>query len=92
MYFSVSSAVLQEAVKQVEKLLPDGLDYLLNNAGTSEDIEPPLDTCVAILRTDQLQHISIAKAFLLQYMHEHAQPDFYTLRTQVANMQFGHAY
>ncbi|KAK9815083.1 hypothetical protein WJX73_007175 [Symbiochloris irregularis] len=38
------SKSVQASAKEVEKLLPDGLDYLFNNAGTSEDIEPPSDT------------------------------------------------
>ena len=36
---------LQEAAAQVEKIVGGkGLDVLINNAGTSEDLVPPLDT------------------------------------------------
>ncbi len=41
----VVSVTKQEAAEQVEKVLGGkGLDVLINNAGTSEDLVPPLDT------------------------------------------------
>ena len=37
--------LLQEAAETVQKVVGDkGLDVLINNAGTSEDLVPPLDT------------------------------------------------
>ena len=48
---NTKSAVLpvQEAAAQVEKVLSGkGLDVLINNAGTSEDLVPPLDTWVLL--------------------------------------------
>lgn len=39
------SDLLQEAAEQVQKILGrKGLDVLINNAGTSEDLVPPLET------------------------------------------------
>lgn len=36
---------VQEAAAQVEKIVGSkGLDVLINNAGTSEDLVPPLET------------------------------------------------
>ena len=37
-------AMLQEAAKKVSDLAPEGVDYLINNAGISEEIQPPKDT------------------------------------------------
>ena len=40
-----SADLMQEAAEQVQKVLGDkGLDVLINNAGTSEDLVAPLDT------------------------------------------------
>lgn len=60
------SESVQEAAKEVEKLLPNGLDYLINNAGLSEDIKPPLETPDSDLETVMLTN-AVGPIFMYKY-------------------------
>ncbi|KAK9844534.1 hypothetical protein WJX74_003700 [Apatococcus lobatus] len=61
-------ASIQAAAAEVEKIKPDGVDYLINNAGIQEGMMPALETSAEdynrVLRTNVVGPFLVTRAFL----------------------------